>query len=79
MWVIFRDPETVFLSMDKYIVDVIADDDILAYQTQLLRALGGQCHEVHTYVYFIQPLVTTKAGVCYFARKYKTWSPSLSN
>ncbi len=79
MWVIFRDPETAFLDMDKYIVDVIADDDILAYQTHLLRTYGGQGHEVQTYVYFLQPFATTASGVCYFARKYKTWSPSLSN
>jgi hypothetical protein len=78
MWIIFRDPETVFLDMDKYIVDVLADDDILAYQTHLLKAYGGQGHEVQTYVYFMQPFMTTKQGVHYFARKYKTWGAHAS-
>ena len=73
MWVIFRDPESVFLDMDKYIVDVIADDDILAYQTKLLKAYGGQGHEIQTYVLFMQPFMTTSSGVHYFARKYKLW------
>lgn len=74
MWIIFRDPETIFLDMDKYIVDMIADDDILPYQTKLLKAYGGQGHEVQTYVYFMQPFVTTSTGMCFFIRKFKPWT-----
>lgn len=74
MWIIFRDPETIFLDMDKYIVDMIADDDILPYQTKLLKEFGGHGHEVQTYVYFMQPFVTASNGTCYFIRKFKPWS-----
>jgi hypothetical protein len=73
MWIIFRDPETAFLDMDKYIADVIADDDILDYQRFLVKTLGGQFHTIHTNVYFMQPFATTASGMAYFARRYKTW------
>ena len=78
MWIIFRDPETIFLDMDKYIADVIADDDILAYQSFLVKTLGGQAHTIDTRVYFVQPFACTAAGTPYFARRYKTWLPSPS-
>ena len=74
MWIIFRDPETAFLDMDKYIADVVSDDDILEYQYLLVRTLGGQSHTIHTDVYFMQPFATTTSGVAYFARKYKAWA-----
>jgi hypothetical protein len=76
MWIIFRDPETVFLAMDKYIVDVVADDDILDYQETLVKTFGGEKHGIQTYVYFMQPFVTSASGTSYFARRYKTWHPS---
>ncbi len=78
MWIIFRDPESAFLDMDKYIVDVIADDDILEYQDFLVHTFGGTKHIIQTYVYFIQGLATSASGTAYFARRYKTWSPSPS-
>lgn len=80
MWIIFCDPNTIFLDMDKYVASVIADDDILAYQTELLRVLGGRPHTIDTGVYFLQPFATSEAGTPYFARRYKTWprvAPSL--
>jgi len=77
MWIIFRDPETIFVDMDKYVASVIADDDILAYQSFLLRVLGGHPHAIDTEVYFLQPFVTTEARTPYFARRYKPWDSSL--
>lgn len=78
MWILFRDPLTVFNHLDKYVVDVIADSDILTYQTQLKETLGGRAHEFHRDVYFLQPFFTSKQDVDYFVRKYKTWLPSPS-
>lgn len=77
MWIIFRDPDTVFLDMDKYIADVVADDDILAYQFALVEAQGGQLHTIHTEVYFMQPFATSASGIPYFARRYKEWGSSV--
>jgi hypothetical protein len=73
MWIIFRDPNTIFLDMDKYVASVIADDDILAFQTDLIRLLGGRPHTIDTDVYFLQPFATSEAGTPYFARRYKAW------
>ena len=76
MWVIFRDPKTVFTHLDKYIVELIADDEILAYQQQMHATLGGRAHEIHTDVYFLQSFFTSSQDVDYFARRYNTWTPS---
>jgi hypothetical protein len=76
MWVIFRDPNTVFTSLDKYTLELVEDKDILAYQAQLLKTEGGTAHVIHPDVYFLQPLLTSAKEVDYFARRYKTWSPS---
>jgi hypothetical protein len=77
MWVIFRDPMTVFNHPDKYVFEMVEDEHILAYQTQMVNVIGGHAHEIMTDVYFLQPLFTSKDDVEYFARKYKVWrSPS---
>jgi hypothetical protein len=73
MWVIFRDPKTPFNHIDKFVLDVVAEEDILAYQKQLTETVGGRAHEIHLDVYFIQQFFTSKDDVEYFARRYKTW------
>lgn len=78
MWVIFRDPKTVFNHLDKFVLEVVEDNAILDYQTQLSNTLGGRAHEFHRDVYFLQPFFTSKQDVDYFARKYKSWSTSPS-
>jgi hypothetical protein len=77
MWIIFRDPNTIFVDMDKYVASVIADADILAYQAFLVKVLGGHPRPIDTEVYFLQPFARTEAGTPYFARRYKTWDSSL--
>lgn len=79
MWAIFRDPNTVFNSLDKYTIELVDDKDILAYQEHLLTTCGGQTFELHPDVFFIQKLCTSRDDVEYFARKYKTWHPTPSS
>lgn len=73
MWVIFRDPRSLFNHLDRYVVDVVADDDILEYQKQLAERVNGKTYEVHD-VGFLQQFVTAPNDVDYFAKKYKTWT-----
>lgn len=78
MWVIFRDPKTVFNYLDKHVLEIVADDDILTYQKQMADVVGGRAHEINQTVYFLQPFFSSKDDVEYFARKYKPWHPSPS-
>jgi hypothetical protein len=76
MWVIFRDPKTPFNHTDKFVVDVVGDDDILPYQTQMA---DGHAYEIVLDVYFLQPFFRSKDDVQYFARKYKSWTNPASS
>ena len=76
MWIVFRDPKTIFTHLDKNVVEVVEDDDIRAYQAQLKDVIGGRCHDFLPDVYFLQPFFTSKEDVEYFVRKYKTWRKS---
>jgi hypothetical protein len=74
MWVIFRDPKTAFNHPDKYVFEMVADEDIHAYQRQMVSVIGGRAHEFLTDVYFLQPFFASKDDVDYFVRKFKPWS-----
>jgi hypothetical protein len=73
MWIIFRDPKTVFNYLDKHVLEMVADDDILAFQAQMKTVIGGRAHEINQTVYFLQHFFSSKDDVEYFARKYKPW------
>lgn len=73
MWVIFRDPKTAFNHPDKYVFEMVEDEDILKYQKGMSEILGGQAYDFHQDVYFLQPFFTSKDDVEYFVRKYKPW------
>lgn len=75
MWVIFRDPHTVFNHLDKTVSQVVEDKDVLAYQTMLKSTQGGYAFDLYPNVYFIQPFLTTASGTEYHARKYRQWEP----
>lgn len=80
MWAIFRDPNTVFNSLDKYTIELVDDKDILAYQEHLFATVGGLKFELHPEVFFVQRFLRSSTDVEYFARKYNPWtnaSPSL--
>ena len=72
MWIVFRDPQTVFYQVDKYVVDLVEDDDISAYQDMLSNTSGGMRIEFHTDVHYIQPFFRTPDGVDYSVKKYKS-------
>jgi hypothetical protein len=71
MWVIFRDPKTAFNYLDKHVLEMVADEDILEYQRQMGE---GRTHDINLDVYFLQQFFTSKDDVEYFARRYKPWS-----
>lgn len=73
MWIIFRDPVTPFMHLDKYVVAIVSDDDILAYQAMLHTALGGRLIELNLSAWFLQPMVVSKDDIEYFARRYSPW------
>ena len=73
MWVIFRDPKTPFNHPDKYVFEMVADEDIFAYQKGMRDVIGGRCHDFLQDVYFLQPFFTSKEEVDYYVRKYKPW------
>jgi hypothetical protein len=54
MWVVFYDPNTAFNHPDKYIVAIVSDDDIFAYQ----NAMPGEKHEISADNPYLQPFVT---------------------
>jgi hypothetical protein len=72
MWVIFRDPNTLFNHIDKYVYQIVNDEDILAYQIVLHEKVGGQIHDINQSVFFLQPFISSHNDVEYFARKYLT-------
>ncbi len=74
MWIVFRDVNTQFMHLDRYVVDIVSDDDILEYQTRLAATTKGAMYEIHD-VSFLQAFVTSADGFDYFVRKYKTWIP----
>lgn len=73
MWIVFRDPKTAFNHPDKYVFEMVADEDILAYQKQMKEAIKGRVHEIMQDVYFLQPFFTSKDDVEYYVRKYSPW------
>lgn len=74
MWVIFRDPNTVFNHIDKFVYEIVEDSDIEAYQENLVMVIGGEKFEFHNEARFAQKFFKSKNDVEYFARKYKVWS-----
>ena len=73
MWVIFRDPNTAFNHLDKFVYQIVEEEEILAYQRALHERSGGRMHELNQSVFFIQQFLTTQDDVEYFARRYNTW------
>ncbi len=73
MWVIFRDPKNSFTHLDKYVLEIVEDKDILGYQATLHKEEGGHIHEINQAVFFLQPFLSSSKDVEYFARRYTTF------
>lgn len=78
MWVIFRDPKSVFNHLDKVVVELVQDKDILTYQDTLHKVAGGRTFVLDTDVRYNQKLLTSSNDVEYFARRYSCWDPQYS-
>lgn len=75
MWVIFRDPQSIFTHMDKYVVDIVTDEDILNYQNFLMSKYPGAIpYAILPTVRFLQPFLKTSDDIDYFVRKYEMWT-----
>lgn len=70
----FRDPQTPFLHLDKYVVALVEDTDIRAYQSDLVGRIGGRIYEIDTEVLYLQPFVTGQDETEYYARRVMTWA-----
>lgn len=75
MWIVFRDPKTIFNHLDKFVLELIEDEHIHVYQTKMSQTIGGRAHDFMDDVYFLQPFFTSKDDVAYFARRYTIWTP----
>jgi len=72
LWVIFRDPNTQFTDLDKYVYQLVDDANILAYQTMLATTQKGEAEPFLSIVPFIQPFVRTD-NCMYYVRRYTLW------
>jgi hypothetical protein len=73
MWIVFRDPQTPFLHLDKYVVALVEDKDIRAYQADLCRRIGGRVYEFDSDVLYLQQFVTGQDETEYYARRVVPW------
>lgn len=69
MWVVFRDPQTNFHTLDKFIVGLVEHADILTFQTHLAELLGAKKQDVNLDSSYLQGFVYTN-DVEYYVRKY---------
>ena len=72
LWVIFRDPNTQFSNLDKYVYQLVDDANILAYQTMLATTQKGEAEPFLSIVPFLQPFVRTDTCM-YYVRRYPLW------
>jgi hypothetical protein len=70
MWVIFRDPKTPFLHLDKYVFALVEDTDIATYHAGLLARVGGRTHDIDPDVFFLQQFVSSADDVEFYARRF---------
>lgn len=74
LWVVFCDPHNRLTHMDKYVVMIVHDSDLLAYQTHLAGGVGTTNEIVRTMSH-LQPFVYVN-GLHYHIRRYIPWSNS---
>jgi hypothetical protein len=69
MWIVFRENPSNFQFVDKNVVALVNDTDILAYQ----KTLGGFPYEINLDVWFLQVFVRTDTDL-FYARKYDVFT-----
>jgi hypothetical protein len=76
MWVILHDPRTIFNHLEKNIVALVEEKDIVAYQEALCGTVGSK-HVLDRESPHCQPFVSfQKDFQDYYARKYVPWDPT---
>jgi len=77
MWIVFRDPHNKLSHMDKHVVTIVCDKDLLSYRDHL-AGMNGTVHVIVRATTHLQPFVYVD-GLHYCIRKYRPWStPDLS-
>ena len=69
MWIVFRENPSNFQFVDKNVVALVNDTDILAYQ----KTLGGFPYEINLDVWFLQIFARTDTDL-FYARKYEVFT-----
>jgi hypothetical protein len=72
LWIVFRDPNNKLSHMDKHVVAIVSDANLLAYRHHLAGA-HGTVHEIVRATTHLQPFVYVD-GLHYCIRKYRPWS-----
>lgn len=72
LWIVFRDPHNKLSHMDKHVVTIVSDRDLLAYRDHLAGD-RGTVHEIVRATTHLQPFVYVD-GLHYCIRKYTPWS-----
>ena len=73
MWIVFRDPKSPFLHLDKYVFALVEDKDIYEYREQLFRSVGGRTYDFDPDVFFVQQFVTGRDETEFYARRCEAW------
>lgn len=74
LWIVFCDPHNTLTHTDKYVVMIVRDCDILAYQRHLAGSVGT-INELVRNMNHLQPFVYVN-GLHYYIRRYVPWSSS---
>jgi hypothetical protein len=67
MWVIFHDPRTHYTHIDKNVIGVVNDKDILVFQKSLADSVQETSYFLVEGVSYLQPFV----GNHYYAKRYE--------
>jgi len=74
LWIVFRDPVSPFLHLDKYVFALVEDKDIHVFRQHLLDRMGGRAYDFDPDVYYLQQFVTTNDDVEFYVRRYTAWT-----
>lgn len=67
MWVIFRDPKDHYTYLDKNVLGVVDDKDIVEFQKKLAQQVKQTAHMLVVEASYLQPFI----GNHYYARHYE--------
>ena len=72
MWVVYCDPNTCWNHMDKYVVNIVHDDDLDSYQ-RTLAGPAGSVYEVMRNANYLQQFVVSNNNI-YYVKQYEFWN-----